>query len=65
MRQAQETLPGCAFDTPGVSAFFLPEALLSYFTIRHGRNGGDAAFMASEDNSSGQFERKLTILLSG
>ena len=53
------------FDTPGVSAFFLPEALLSYFTIRDGRNGGDAAFMASEDNSSGQFERKLTILLSG
>lgn len=26
-RQAQKALPGWVFDTPGVSAFFIPEAL--------------------------------------
>ena len=45
--------------------YSLPEALLYRFTISEGRNGGDAALMASEDNSRGHSELKLTIFLSG
>ena len=52
-------MPGCAFDTPGVSAIFVPETFrgqdpLSYIMIGDARNWRDVAFMALEDILRGQ-----------